>query len=326
MRYWWVNQNKTFRHEYDGGYLWSPKRKANGHTNPFYEFMREVSPGDVVLSFSDTYICAVGIALSNAYECPKPEEFGSIGRNWELVGWKVDVDFRTLTNPIRPAEHIEELRRHLPQRYAPLQFSGAGLQGVYLTEVSVGFALAVADLVGMELRVLISGSHQSYPEMRADANRSIVEWEEHLREEVVSNPTLDATEKRALVLARRGQGRFKENVCLLERACRVTKVDRIEHLRASHCKPWRDATDTERLDGENGLLLTPSVDHLFDRGFISFEDRGELLISPVAHLESLRKMGIPVGVRRNVGTFSEGQRRYLEYHRNEIFLEARVRR
>jgi len=30
MRYWWVNQNQTFRHEFEGGYLWSPKRNANG--------------------------------------------------------------------------------------------------------------------------------------------------------------------------------------------------------------------------------------------------------------------------------------------------------
>jgi len=40
MRYWWVNQNQTFRHEVEGGYLWSPKRNANGARNPFYESMR----------------------------------------------------------------------------------------------------------------------------------------------------------------------------------------------------------------------------------------------------------------------------------------------
>lgn len=53
MRFWWVNQNQTFRHEVDGGYLWSPKRKANGGINPFYESMREVAPGDLVFSFAE---------------------------------------------------------------------------------------------------------------------------------------------------------------------------------------------------------------------------------------------------------------------------------
>jgi putative restriction endonuclease len=50
MRYWWVNQNQTDRHEVAGGYLWSPKRKSNGGVNPFYESMREVAPGDMVLA------------------------------------------------------------------------------------------------------------------------------------------------------------------------------------------------------------------------------------------------------------------------------------
>lgn len=76
------------------------------------------------------------------------------------------------------------------------------------------------------------------------------------------------------------------------------------------------------MDGENGLLLTPSIDHLFDRGFISFENGGELLVSPVAHELSLQKMGVPMGQRVNVGGFSQGQRRYLEFHRESVFLQA----
>ena len=75
MRYWWVNQNQTYRYEVSGGYLWSPKRNANGARNPFYESMREVSPGDVIFSFSDTRIAAIGIAQSYCWESPKPLEF-----------------------------------------------------------------------------------------------------------------------------------------------------------------------------------------------------------------------------------------------------------
>jgi putative restriction endonuclease len=62
VRYWWVNQNKTYRHEIAGGYLWSPKRKRNNHRNVYYEFMREVAPGDLAFSFYDTRIAAIGIA------------------------------------------------------------------------------------------------------------------------------------------------------------------------------------------------------------------------------------------------------------------------
>src|SRR4030081_3194633 len=107
MRYWWVNQNQTFRHEVEGGYLWSPKRNANGARNPFYESMREVSPGDVVFSFVDIRIAAIGIAESHCYEYPKPQEFGSAGQNWENIGWRVRVSFHELLNRVRPKYHID---------------------------------------------------------------------------------------------------------------------------------------------------------------------------------------------------------------------------
>ncbi len=100
-------------------------------------------------------------------------------------------------------------------------------------------------------------------------------------------------------------------------------MDRLEHLIASHIKPWSVADNKERLDGENGLLLTPSVDHLFNDGFISFRNNGSLIISPVAHTVSLARMGIPLDESFNVGTFSGRQDEYLEYHRDSILLKAR---
>jgi putative restriction endonuclease len=87
MRYWWVNQNPTFQHEVGGGHLWSPKRKSNQARNPYYDFMREVAPGDLIFSFADTRISVIGIALSHAYEAPKLLEFGLTGAQWNTIGW-----------------------------------------------------------------------------------------------------------------------------------------------------------------------------------------------------------------------------------------------
>lgn len=140
---------------------------------------------------------------------------------------------------------------------------------------------------------------------------------------VRSDETLPETERQAVVQARRGQGLFKQRVMNIERACRITGVTREEHLRASHCKPWRDATNEERLDGENGLLLTPSIDHLFDRGFIGFEGTGNLVISPVADQESLLRMGINPKRALNVGDFGSGQRNYLRFHLENVLLRSR---
>jgi hypothetical protein len=326
VRYWWVNQNQTYEQETRGGYLWSPKRKANDHCNPFYEFMREVAPGDVIFSFQGTFIRAVGIAQSYCYECPKPVEFGSAGPNWSAIGWKIDARFTEIGSPVRPADHMQRLAPLLPERYAPLRPDGRGLQSVYLAALDSAFAEFLLYLLGEDARQV---ARANVAEDRADPVRSPadgqVEWEEYLVQTIQQKP-IEETEKSALILARRGQGVFKQRVRSIERRCRLTGVDRIEHLRASHCKPWRDSDDGERLDGENGLLLTPSIDHLFDRGFISFENNGRLLVSPVAHRVSLEKMGVPVAERKNVGSFAEGQKRYLEFHRERVFLEARVRR
>jgi hypothetical protein len=323
MRYWWVNQNQTFRHEFAGGYLWSPKRNSNGGRNPFYESMREVAPGDLIFSFVDTRVAAIGIAKSYCWECPKPAEFGPAGEYWENVGWRVNVSFVPLFNKIRPKDHIDVLRTILPERYSPLQANGNGQQGMYLTELSQDFASLLGGLIGEEVRPLIEGSQAvpAFENGRPATDDDLDVWERRLAEQVENDESVRETDREAIVRARRGQGLFKQRVMEIETRCRITGVENLSHLLASHCKPWRDSSNEERLNGENGLLLTPSIDHLFDRGFIGFEDSGNLIISPVAHRPSLQRMGVETNRSVNVGTFTEGQRQFLDYHRNAVLLQ-----
>ena len=247
--------------------------------------------------------------------------------NWEQVGWKVEVDFQPLQSPIRPVDNIATLRPLLPDRYSPLSPDGRGSQSVYLTEVPAPMAQALAGLIGLPAQraIEIGTTFAQDAGISDQPAQSIAKWEEHLRANIEKDVAIPQTTREQLVLARRGQGRFRDNVSRIETRCRVTGVNRPEHLIASHCKPWRDSDNAERLDGENGLMLTPSIDHLFDRGFISFENNGDLLVSRVAHEFSLKKMGVPVGVKFNAGAFSDGQRRYLDFHRESVFLQA-VRR
>jgi len=321
VRYWWVNQNQTYRHEVPGGYLWSPKKNQGGGRNPFYDFMREVAPGDIIFSFADTLVKAIGIAASNAYEAPKPLEFGQTGAYWDTIGWRVDVQFVELRLPIRPADHMQVLVPHLPEKYSPLLADGRGLQGIYLTRLNASLAGAIGDLLGAEAQSIVKGTRVSEAPAIQPAI-GLAEWEEHEMDRVRADETVTETVRKAIVLARRGQGLFKRRVMALESACRITGVSKIDHLRASHCKPWRDSNNEERLDGENGLLLTPNADHLFDRGFIGFEDNGNVLVSPVAHRDSLLRMGLKLDRVVNVGSFSSGQKRFLEFHRDSVLLKS----
>jgi putative restriction endonuclease len=306
MRYWWVNQNQTYRAEFRGSFMWSPKQNANGARNQFYENMREVSPGDVVFSFCDTRIKSIGVVTGRAQTGPKPD-FGTAGANWSKEGWYVPVDYCALNDQIRPKDHIAILRPFLPTRYSPLQAKGDGLQSVYLAEVPDSLAQAMIGLIGQaywDAYATIS-MFQNVPEPTdaeiASEDRTIT----------------GSTFREQLVRARRGQGVFRSNVLLREEYCRVTRVSEPRHLKAGHIKPWRDATDAERLDGANGLLLSPHIDHLFDEGYITFSTSQTLVVVPEVRDKLLDAWGIDAGVR--VGEFSREQSGYLDYHRVNVF-------
>lgn len=309
MAYWWVNQNQTFEHEIGGGYIWSPQTKANGHRNPYYDTMTRVEPGDQIFSFKDTLIQAIGIADSQAFQSPKPAEFSASGNSWADVGWRVPVTWELLPaeNRIRPKDHMQQLEPVLPQTYSPLMPNGDGKQAVYLAEVPGDMAAALMSLIGQA---------NSAPQSRNldDLQRRVAEDAERAR---ITAADMPATTKVALVESRIGQGQFRSSVLGVEPRCRFTGVSNPALLTASHRKPWVDCDNAERLDGYNGLMLTPTFDRLFDRGFISLTDTGEVLAASDLEDRDMHALGLHLPL--NVGPLHREQCLYLEYHRTFVF-------
>lgn len=145
--------------------------------------------------------------------------------------------------------------------------------------------------------------------------------EEGLREFVAKtrNPP-NGTEAVREVVQRVGQDIFRRT--LIEYwggRCAVTGLDVVEVLRASHIKPWADCeNDAERLEVFNGLLLAPHLDALFDRGLVTFSDAGQLLRSPQLSDHQWALLGID-GVEARAASLADGHRRYLRWHRAEVF-------
>ncbi len=322
MRFWWVNHRQTFRQEFGGKYMWCPKRDKRGNPNHFWENMREVRPGDLVLSYAGAAVQGFGFAKTHCYSCPRPDEFGKVGEAWISTGWRVDVDFQRFSSPFRTIGNMEHLAELLPGKYSPIKENGKGNQR-YLSEVSELLVRRLAELAEPMLLAMLNNNvlldNQDSIEVEI---APIMEWEELEQKKIEAVSEIPETQRKALVYARRGQGLFKENVSRFEHACRITHVDNPTHLIASHIKPWRESSNEERLQGGNGFLLTPSIDHLFDRGFITFADDGELVISPIADQLSLSRMGVPVDESTGVGRFNSDQKHFLEYHRQEIFLKS----
>jgi putative restriction endonuclease len=314
MRYWWVNHKQTSRQELGGGYLWAPKREANGARSQFYDNMRIAEPGDIVLSFSAGVIGNVGVVQDFASPALKPDGFGTTGENWSNDGWLLPVKWQPLTAPVRPKDRIRELGPLLPTKYSPIHpVSGNGNQKAYLAEI------------GRPVFELLIGSndfeHAITLQVPDEDISALMRVDDTVEKVITEDPGIDTTTKKQLVLARRGQGIFRSRVLEFERTCPLTSVETPQLLIASHIKPWRVCgTAAERLDGANGLLLAPHVDRLFDRGLISFGDDGEVLVSSrLAPLE-LRRLGLHDACAKGCRPFHARQANYLAFHRANVLL------
>ena len=124
------------------------------------------------------------------------------------------------------------------------------------------------------------------------------------------------TERTGLVTSRVGQGYFRQQV--LQRwdgKCAVTGSDVLNILIASHIIPWSEASDDERLDVDNGILLSPLYDALFDKHLISFDGEGNILFSAILTDEHISELGISTNAKISM---KDGMLKYLARHREKL--------
>lgn len=281
-------------------------RNANGSYNQTYENMTLVRPGDIVFSFANARIGAVGHVTDAASVSPKPSEFGAVGDYWADEGWLVGVYFTPAPRPMSPKAHIEAIGPMLPGRYSPIRANGNGNQGCYLASIS--------DSLGHLLLALLQVDEvpefaSAYQVQDAENDSEILE-DLHVIEGDVAIPE---TQRVQLAKARIGQGLFRKQVMLIDPRCRVTGVEEPRLLIASHIKPWRDSTNSERINGLNGIMLSPHIDALFDKAFISFENDGRLLVHESLPQIVLDRWAIPRATK--VDRFRPEQLDFLEHHR-----------
>lgn len=127
----------------------------------------------------------------------------------------------------------------------------------------------------------------------------------------------DKTERQGLVTSRVGQGAYRKRIIhRWESKCAVTGFDRLDILIASHIVPWKEATHAERLDVDNGILLSPIYDGLFDKHLITFENSGKIILSDKLNLSDYSKIGVTG--KEQINKFLESNFSYLERHRKRF--------
>ena len=128
------------------------------------------------------------------------------------------------------------------------------------------------------------------------------------------------TKRQQMITTRTAQHRYRAGQeKIWSSKCPLTGVAIPALLRASHAKPWKDCTDAERVDPYNGFLLEARMDALFDQGYISFADDGDLLISTRLTEENIQKLGLHA-IAQVLPKLAPEHRTYLQWHRDNVFI------
>lgn len=229
---------------------------------------------------------------------------------WEIDGFMVEAEYINLTAPITYKDYMDTILELQDEKYAPFHKGRRGNTG-YLFRVSKELANYFFEII--EKRNGYT-KEQFQVEHTID-NQVIKDVEEGLDKPVV----LDKTEKELIIKARIGQSIFKNALLKKETKCKICGVSDSRFLVASHIKPWSKSTNQERLDVNNGLLLCPNHDSLFDKGYISFEESGKIMISKI--LDEVTRVFMNIDSSMKI-ELTEKQATYIKWHSQNIFKSS----
>lgn len=143
-----------------------------------------------------------------------------------------------------------------------------------------------------------------------------------LLDSIENNTSISNTEKEVLTVARLGQGQFRKNCLSILNHCPFTNVSNTSVLKASHIIPWsRCSNNEDRVNGFNGLTLSPFYDTLFDKGLISFENNGKLLLSSQLTDDIVKALNLTEDIVIDLNNVNGERDRFLDYHRKHIFIK-----
>lgn len=130
----YVFQGDTFDIESRGGFIWAPKHSQNGGRVFHWDNMLLVKEGDIVLHGCNGYVVAASIAVSNCYDCDRPEE-RTFEDSWNNEGRRVDLKYTTFLNPIKTSDFYYDILEYCKVKYSPFDKDGNGNMG-YLYELN----------------------------------------------------------------------------------------------------------------------------------------------------------------------------------------------
>lgn len=298
MEFYWVNIGSTYRTVIDHRFLWAPINSISPTgqeiTRVHWDNVSEVKTGDIIFCYYNQRISFLARATADSYQNLKPHDRSF--KDWERIGYQVDVEIIDLDRAILRDDISAEFMLRFNHRTTPSLFkNNAEVNVIYMAHLPVDAGLFLLEAVG-QIKLL---ENSLIDQGNLDKKRIL------------------PTTRDALVKARVGQGKFRSD--LIKRwngMCALTSLKTVDILIASHIDAWALCDNTARLDPDNGLLLAPHIDKLFDFGMISFTNDGRLLAKESLSAEDRDILGFDRFTRlRNV---SAGNAMYLQKHRSRF--------
>ena len=297
MKFFVVFQGDTYEEERDLSCLWAPKLDKRGGEQHHHKRLLDINIGDRVIHLKDRKIMAISTAIRKAYDAECPREFKR--QNFSSDGRMVDLELTELDDQINVNDIFDKIRDYLPEKYSPfIKHNGKGNQG-YLFEISANIFNIILDT--------------DFDDQSTNSNNANKEPQAPKGESTVNSISVNRRSSAH-------QQYFKNQ--LLNHwgiKCVLTGITNKDLLIGAHIKPWTKSNEIEKIDKFNGLPLTPNADKLFELGYISFDNNGNILISNSIDEEDLKSLGINTKTKLNI---SSEHTKYLEYHRTNKFKKS----
>lgn len=297
MNFFWVNLGKTYREVLDHNFLWAPaylkNSKGTESVNAGWKPVPTVRKGDVIFCNANGRLIYTAVATKDAYSSPRPDTRSF--EEWSADGYRIDVHLTVLEQKVPHAVFKDEFYDRFNSDCMPMVFTVE-------REVSQKYMCAISAAAGLLLLKHVSQKD----------TESIV-----LSSESAGSMGKVGSSRQTVTKARVGQQAFRREVLAYwQNTCPITGVDLPELLTASHIYPWELSSPQEKVDVFNGLALSPAIDRLFDRGVISFDDSGKLLLNNYFPQSLLVKLGVSPSAR--LKNITANHAKYLKKHR-ELF-------
>jgi hypothetical protein len=299
MSFYWVNLGTSYKEVAANNFLWAPAytfgKNGKKITNAGWDPIQELKSGDVIFCHRSGNIIYVAVAKNDAYAAKRPAT--RVYNQWKENGFQVDVDLTFLKPSVSVAAFKPTLIAIHNQNCSPALFTQkGGTSQQYMIRLPSGAgALILSNLGDLEMNICEQSSEiQRGKKLTKGSNRETT------------------------TQARVGQGQFRADVLSAwNNTCPVTGLDKPELLVASHIVPWSLSNEEEKIDPNNGFPFSPSVDKLFDKGYISFDDSGQLLVKTTAiNSQDLELLGLSPTAK--ISRFNKQQKAYMAKHR-ELF-------